>query len=60
MTANHSLSRVSHARRHDKAKSEDSMQLPDKFNNPIWLGLGVAILMSVFVLLLMGVGLLLS
>ena len=36
------------------------MQLPDKFNNPIWLALGVAVLMSVFVLLLMGVGLLLS
>jgi hypothetical protein len=36
------------------------MQLPDKFSNPVWLSLGVTVLMTVFVLFLMGVGMLLS
>ncbi len=41
-------------------KSVNSMQLPDKFSSPVWLGLGVTVLMTVFVLLLMGIGVLLS
>ncbi len=41
-------------------KSVNSMQLPDKFSNPIWLGVGVTVLMTLFVLFLMGVGMVLS
>ena len=36
------------------------MQIPDKLNHPIWLGLGAAILAALFILLLMGIGNLLS
>ncbi len=32
------------------------LYLPEKFNNPLWLGLGATVLFSVFVLLLMGIG----
>ena len=36
------------------------MELPDKFSNPIWLGVAMTVLMALFVLFLMGVGMLLS
>lgn len=36
------------------------MHVPKKFSNAVWLAIGVTVLMTVFVMLLMGVGELLS
>ena len=32
------------------------MYLPEKFDNPVWLGIGATVLFSLFILLLMGIG----